>query len=119
MCTRISLANYTLEVTKMEAVFIAKLIFFLLSVEASSADTEERRPYKCRRSVPQNCLNTGVRINKTSDVYKMKLCSDYQCATVNEDSYDMNCEDVCSVCRTLVGRTLGQISKAYHSVCYA
>ena len=96
----------------MEARFVAKLILFLLTLEASSADHEERRPYKCRQSVPQNCVNTGIRINKSSDLYKLKFCSDYQCATVNESGYEMilNCEDVCSAC-TLLGTALGQIGK--------
>ena len=113
VCTHISLAKYILDETKMEPRFIAKLIFFLLTVEASSADDEERRSYKCRQSVPENCHNTGIRIHKTSDVYKLKLCSNYQCAPVSEDSYDMilNCGDICSACHTLLGTALGQSSK--------
>lgn len=108
----------TVEVTKMETNFVAKLTLFLLMVE-TSADDDERRHYKCRQSAPHNCLNTGIRIHKTSDVYLLKVCSDSQCESVNEDSYDMvlNCEDVCNACHTLLGTALAQTSKLYHPVC--
>ena len=102
----------------MEARFVVKLILFLLAVEAS-ADDEERRHYKCRQPAPQNCLNnTGIRVYKSRDVYQLKLCSDNQCAGVNEDSNDLilNCEDVCNACHILLGTTLAQISKTYYSV---
>ena len=60
--------------------------------------------YRCRSEVPQNCMNNPViRVSKTTNDYKLKLCSNNNCIPTNFKNL-INCRDVCEVCGSLPGQ---------------
>ena len=55
--------------------------------------------------VPENCINNpAIRVSKTVNHYRLKLCSNNHCIPTDFRNW-IRCRDVCEVCQSLSGQS--------------